>query len=40
MYLSDFGKFLLVPKLGKDNLYGAGMIWSPSDFEKLVAGRV
>ena len=32
IYLSGFGKFLLTPKLGKDNLYRADEIWSPYDF--------
>ena len=40
MYLSSLGKFLLTPKLGKDNLYRADVIWSPSNFEKLVSSRV
>ena len=40
MNLSDFGEFLLSPELGKDDMYRVDEIWSPSAFEKLVAGRV
>ena len=37
---SDFGKFVLEPRLVKDKKYGADAILYPYSFEKLVARRV
>ena len=40
VYLSAFEKFLLAPKLDKDNMCKDDAIWSPSAYEKLVSVRV
>ena len=40
VYLSIYGGFLLANNLGKNNMYRADVISSPSAFEQLVVGRV